>query len=89
MKKIVIVFLLVILFPIFVFSQDGYPANYAKEPRFKALICYDPSAEPDHVKFDKDAIEFFHKLSYGEGFFMMSQRALTTILTKGLRNIPS
>lgn len=61
MKKITIVFLLVILFPIFVFSQDGYPANYAKEPRFKALICYDPSAEPDHVKFDMDAIEFFHR----------------------------
>lgn len=49
-------------------AQDGYPANYASAPRFKALICYDPSAEPDHVKFDKDAIEFFHKLSYGEGF---------------------
>lgn len=52
----------------FVSARDAYPANYAREPRFKALICYDPSAEPDHVKFDKDAIEFFHKLSYGEGF---------------------
>lgn len=49
-------------------SVEAYPANYAKEPRFKALICYDPSAEPDHVRFDRDAIEFFHKLSYGEGF---------------------
>lgn len=49
-------------------GSDEYPANYAKEPRFRLLICYDPSAEPDHVTFDRQAIDFFHKLSYGEGF---------------------
>lgn len=49
-------------------AQDGYPANYAGAPRFRALIVWDPSAEGAHVQFDKQAIEFFHKLSYGEGF---------------------
>ena len=68
MKKLFFIILTLTLFSLPLISQDGYPANYAKEPRFKALICYDPSAEPDHVKFDMDAIEFFHKLSYGEGF---------------------
>lgn len=49
-------------------AEEKYPANYAKGPRFKILICYDPAAEPDHVTFDRHALEFFHKLSYGEGF---------------------
>lgn len=41
---------------------------YASAPRFRALLVYDPSAEPDHVTFDEQAIDFFHHLSYGEGF---------------------
>lgn len=49
-------------------EAQEYPANYAKAPRFRLLICYDPAAEPDHVTFARQAIEFFHKLSYGEGF---------------------
>ena len=49
--------------------QPGdYPANYARAPRFNALICYEPHAEEAHVDFDRQAINFFHKLSYGEGF---------------------
>lgn len=43
-------------------------ANYARAPRFNALICYDPSAEPDHVACDKQALDFFWRLSFGEGF---------------------
>ena len=49
-------------------SKDEYPANYARAPRFHALLCYDPHAETAHVDFDKQALQFFHKLSYGEGW---------------------
>ena len=47
-----------------------YPADYAKAPRFKALLCYLPDAEEAHVQFDRQAISFFHKLSYGEGYLL-------------------
>lgn len=46
-----------------------FTAEYAgNKVRFKVLLVWDPSAEPAHVEFDKQAIRFFHKLSYGEGF---------------------
>ena len=46
-----------------------YTANYAgNKARFRVLLVWDPSAEPAHVEFDKQAIHFFKKLSYGEGF---------------------
>ena len=46
-----------------------YSGNYAgNRPRFRALFIWDPSAEPAHVEFDRQALRFFHKLSYGEGF---------------------
>ena len=48
--------------------HDDYPANYASKPRFNALVCYDPHAEEAHVQFDRQFLQFFHKLSYGEGF---------------------
>lgn len=49
-------------------QESGYPAKYATAPRFKALFCYNTNAEEAHVEFDKQALRFFHKLSYGEGF---------------------
>ena len=49
-------------------AQDEYPANYARAPRFKALLHYEPHAEPAHVQFDEQAIRFFQKLTYGEGW---------------------
>lgn len=49
-------------------AQGEYPANYARAPRFKALLHYEPQAEPAHVEFDKQAIRFFQKLTYGEGW---------------------
>ena len=60
------------MFSSFAFAQDNgeYAANYASAPRFKALIHYEPHAEEAHVQFDKQAIEFFHKLTYGEGWLM-------------------
>lgn len=51
-------------------EEEGYPANYARAPRFRALVHYEPHAEEAHVQFDKQAIEFFHKLTYGEGWLM-------------------
>lgn len=48
--------------------RDGYPASYAKAPRFNALIYYSDTAEEVHVQFAHQAIDFFHKLSYGEGY---------------------
>lgn len=49
-------------------SKKGYAADYAKAPRFHVLFVWNPQAEFAHVQFDKQALEFFHKLSYGEGF---------------------
>lgn len=47
---------------------QGYPANYASAPRFKALIYYSNGVEEAHKEFAQQAMKFFHKLSYGEGF---------------------
>ena len=49
-------------------QRGDYAASYASAPRFRALLHYDPHAEEAHVEFDKQAINFFHKLTYGEGW---------------------
>lgn len=67
MRKIILFFLLCLYAP-WTVAQTDYPADYATSPRFRALFCYDPSAESAHVDFDKQALQFFHKLSYGDGF---------------------
>lgn len=51
-------------------AHDGYAADYAQRPRFRALLHYEPGAEEAHVQFDKQAIDFFRKLTYGEGWLM-------------------
>ena len=51
-------------------QTEEYPANYAKAPRFKALLCYDPTAEEAHVQFGEQAIRFFRKLTFGEGYIL-------------------
>lgn len=48
--------------------HDTYPADYAKAPRFNALIYYSDTAEEAHVQFAGQAIEYLHKLSYGDGY---------------------
>lgn len=48
----------------------NYPANYAKSPRFKALVYYTEHAEEAHVTFGEQGVEFFRKLNYGEGFYL-------------------
>lgn len=46
-----------------------YAADYAgHRVRFRALLLWEPGAEAAHVEFDRQALQFFHKLSYGEGF---------------------
>ena len=58
-------------FSFFSYSQPAdYPANYAKEPRFKALLYYSDKAEEAHVWFANDAIDFFTRLTWGEGFIL-------------------
>ena len=49
---------------------EGYPANYAKAPRFKALIYYTQHAEEARVQFAEQATTFFKKLNYGDGFVL-------------------
>lgn len=51
-------------------APEGYPANYARAPRFKALVYYTQHAEEAHVHFAKEAAEFFRKLNYGDGFIL-------------------
>ena len=49
---------------------DRYAADYARAPRFKALLYYSDTAESAHVDFARQAIEYFHRLSYGEGYIL-------------------
>ena len=49
---------------------EGYPANYARGPRFKALVYYTQHAEAAHYEFSLQAVEFFKKLNYGDGFIL-------------------
>lgn len=55
----------------FSFAQDDtYSANYARAPRFKALLYYSDTAEPAHVQFAEQAIDFFNQLNYGNGYIL-------------------
>lgn len=58
-------------------TTDIYPANYAKAPRFKALLYYSDKAEPAHVTFARQAIDFFHRLTYGEGYILDKTTSLS------------
>ncbi len=53
-------------------AQDpsGYPGNYAKAPRFKALVYHNEHVETAHQDFARQSLEFLHKLTYGEGWIM-------------------
>lgn len=51
-------------------TPEGYPANYARAPRFKALVYYTPHAEEAHVTFARQGVEFIKKLNYGDGFIL-------------------
>lgn len=49
---------------------ENYPADYARGPRFKALIYYSVHVEEAHVQFAEQALHFFKKLNYGDGFVL-------------------
>lgn len=51
-------------------QQVDYMADYAKAPRFKALIYYTRQAEEAHVQFAEQAVDFFKRLNYGDGFIL-------------------
>ena len=51
-------------------AQSDFPGNYAKAPRFKALLCYSETAEPAHVEFGHQAVDFFKDLTVGDGFIL-------------------
>jgi uncharacterized protein len=64
--------LALLLFSSSLFAQvpADYPASYASAPRFKALIYYTLHAEGQHVDFARQAITFFEKLKFGNGFIL-------------------
>ncbi|MDR1555410.1 MAG: ThuA domain-containing protein [Tannerellaceae bacterium] len=51
-------------------AAEVYPADYARAPRFKALVYYTTRAEKAHVDFAEQGLEFFRRLNYGEGFVL-------------------
>lgn len=51
-------------------AQDEYPANYTSAPRFKALVYYTQQAEEAHVVFAEQAVTFFKRLNYGDGYVL-------------------
>lgn len=63
-------FILVVTGMKLIAQEKVYPANYAKEPRFKALLYYSDNVEEAHIKFAEDAMEFFTRLTVGEGFIL-------------------
>lgn len=72
MRKLFLFFLIIIPFFSSLCAQTlkEYPALYASDPRFKILLHYDPHVEEAHVQFAKQSIDFFRKLSVGDGFLM-------------------
>lgn len=61
-------------------------ANYAKNgPRFKMLLLYDDTAELAHVQFAHQAIQFFNKLTVGEGFIVDSTQTLDSFSLEQLQ----
>jgi type 1 glutamine amidotransferase len=71
MKRIIIsLFVLLTFGTVTAQTPEGYPANYARGTRFKALLYYTPYAEEAHVQFSQQSVEFFKKLNYGDGFVL-------------------
>lgn len=62
--------------------HDEYPANYASKPRFNALVYYSDQVEEAHRQFAEQAVEFIHKLSFGEGFTYTVTTSLSPFVGK-------
>jgi type 1 glutamine amidotransferase len=59
-------------------ARNFYAGNYASKPRFKALVYYSEHVEDAHVKFARQAVEFFRKLNYGNGFILETATDLSS-----------
>lgn len=68
--------ILILLVAISCKNNDVYPANYAKEKRFRALIYYTLDAELAHVQFAEQTIDFFNRLNVGDGFHLETTTSL-------------
>lgn len=76
MKRLIL-FVIISIVTYFAKAQE-YPADYAQAPRFKVLFYYSEQVEEAHQQFAKQAIDFFWKLSWGEGYLY----EVTTDLSK-------
>ncbi len=76
MKRLIL-FVIISIVTCFAKAQE-YPADYAQAPRFKVLFYYSEQVEEAHQQFAKQAIDFFWKLSWGEGYLY----EVTTDLSK-------
>ena len=61
----------------FVSASEVRPASYAGQtPRFKALLYYSDAVEEAHRQFSHQAIEFFGKLTVGDGWILEADTSL-------------
>ena len=66
----------------FVSADDVRPASYAGNvKRFRALVYYSDHVEEAHREFTHQAIDFFRKLTVGDGFILDVDTRLTEDLT--------
>jgi type 1 glutamine amidotransferase len=70
MKRLFYLFALLGSFTAHAQVPQDYPANYASEPRFRALVSYTQHAEEAHVQFGEQGVDFFRRLNYGDGFYL-------------------
>lgn len=62
----------------FVSATAVRPASYAgAQPRFKALLYYSDAVEEAHRQFSHQAIDFFRKLTVGNGWILEADTTLT------------
>lgn len=60
------------------------PANYARAPRFKALLLYSEYGEQAHVDFSRQSIDFFRGLTDGEGWILDVTTSLSSYTAESL-----
>ena len=67
MKRIHVLLILTLSLVATLAAAQERPANYARAPRFKALVYYSENAEDAHVQFYRQGVEFLRKLTAGAG----------------------
>lgn len=65
-------------------APGAYPADYARAPRFKALIYYSTDVEEAHVEFAQKGIEFLERLTVGDGWRMDTTTTLAGLSDEAL-----